>query len=266
MRTLILTLILGITLFFACTNSVENQPNTTGLSTNPVLPSGTITAIVKISNLNCWVEQGQFLVTGTCDNVPGEWQKVWLEMIPMDAEGRRLKVNGDTSSIFPTFSDAIPPHGRTSFFASWPLKAFSGIPDTCIVKGGAALPVTTGPILVATERSAVKMLVPGKETDTVGVEVAWQVNVVVENPLNIPALHPRVELLIYGKDQRLWFATVLNPEDEQQKPYVNAEKDGPMEPQEKRRIGATVYYANLPQALKDQKIDHVEFHPFEARQ
>ena len=266
MRTLILTLILGITLFFACTNSVENQPNTTGLSTNPALPDGTITAIVAVSNLNCWVEQGQFLVTGTCDNHSGTWQKIWLAMVPMDAEGRPLKVNGDTSSIFPTFSDAVPPQGRTSFFASWPLKAFSGIPDTCIVKGGAALPVSAGPILVTAEKSGVKMIVPGKEGDTVGVEIAWQVNVVVENPLNLQAFHPRVELLIFGKDQRLWFATVLNPEDEQQKHYVNTEKEGPMEPQEKRRIGANVYYANLPQALKDLKIDHVEFQPFEARQ
>jgi hypothetical protein len=266
MRTLILTLILGITLFFACTNSVENKPNTTGLSDNPALPSGTITAIVKVSNLNCWVEKGQFLVTGICDNHSGEWQKIWLAMIPMDAKGRPLKVNGDTSSIFATFSDAVPPQGRTSFFASWPLKAFSGVPDTCIVKGGAALPMPAGPILIVAEQSGVKMIVPENANDTVGTEIAWHVNVMVENPLDMQALHPRVELLIFGKDQRLWFATVLNPEDAQQKQYVNAEKEGPMEPKEKRRIGANVYYENLPQALKDQKIDHVEFHPFEARQ
>jgi hypothetical protein len=266
MRTLILTLILGITLFFACTNSVENRPNTTGLSDNPALPSGTITAIVTISNLNCWVEQDQFLVTGICDNGSDEWQKIWLAMVPMDASGRLLKVNGDTSSIFATFSDAVPPRGRTSFFASWPLKAFSGIPDTCMVKGAGALPMPAGPILVSAQQSGVRMIVPQSASDTVGVELAWQVNVEVENPLDIQALHPRVELLIYGKDQRLWFATVLNPEDPQQSQYVNAEKGGPMEPHEKRRIGANVYYDNLPQALKDKKIGRVEFQPFEARQ
>lgn len=265
-RPLIFTLILGITLFIACTNSTENQSNKPDLASNSILPYGTITAIATISNLNCWVEQGQFLVTGVCDNGASEWQKIWLQMIPMDADGHPLKVNGDTSSIFPTFSDAVPPHGRTSFFAAWPLKAFSGVPATCIVKGASALPVPSGPILIAVKKSGVRVLVPQSPGDTVTKEIAWQVNVTVENPLDLTAYHPRAELLIFGKDQKLWFATVLNPEDEQQKQYVKAEKDGPMEPHERRDIGANVFYDKLPGALKEQTIDHIDFYPFEGRE
>ena len=266
MRPLIFTLILGITLFFSCTNSVENQSNNPAVAANSALPYGTITAITTITDLNCWVEQGQFLVAGVCNNESGEWQKIWLDMTPLDANGRRLKVNGDSSSVLPTFSDAVPPHGRTSFFAAWPLSAFSGTPDSCIVKGGSALPVSSGPILIAVKKSGVRVIVPQAPGDTATKEIAWQVNVTVENPLDIKAYHPRTELLIFGRDQRLWFATVLNPEDEQQKQYVKAEKDGPMEPHEKRDIGANVFYDNLPKALREQTIDHVDFYPFEARE
>jgi len=265
MRTLILTLISGFTLFLACKNTAQNQAQTvtTGGAT---LPPGTITAIVEISKMNCWVEQGQFLVTGICDNRQGEWQKIWLQMAPLDAEGRPLKVNGDSISVFPTFSDAVPPLGRTSFFISWPLSAFSGTPASCTVKGAAALPLSSGPILVISEQSGVKVLMPEKPGDTVSVEKAWQVYAVVENPLDVQAYHPRVEMLIYGTDQKLWFATVLNPEDPQQKKYVSTDKEGPMEPKEKRTIGAVVYYDNLPQVLKDQKIGRIEYQAFEARQ
>ncbi|HRI61290.1 MAG TPA: hypothetical protein PK228_16230, partial [Saprospiraceae bacterium] len=83
---------------------------------------------------------------------------------------------------------------------------------------------------------------------------------------DMPAAHPKVEMLLYGKDNRLWFATVLDPEDEQQKQNVSAERGGSMEPKEKRRIGANVFYDGLPKALKEQKIGHVEFMAFEARQ
>lgn len=267
MRTLILTLLSSITLFFACTNTTENQVNIVNPTYNPELPRGTISAIVTISNLNCWVEEGQFFAIGICDNGADEWQQIWLAMVPLDAEGRQMKVNGDTSSMFATFSDAVPPRGRTSFFASWPLSAFSGTPDSCIIKGAAALPITAGPILISSEQSGVRVLVPetDKPGDTTRVEKAWQVNAMIENPLDMQAAHPKVEMLLFGKDKKLWFATVLDPEDEQQKTYVNAERKGSMEPKEKRRIGAVIYYDRLPKALKEQKIGRVEFQPYESR-
>jgi len=262
MRTLILTCIPGFLLFFSCKNTaVDKQTNNKGIS----LPPGTITAIVSISELNCWVERGQFFVTGICDSKADEWQKFWLKMTPMDAEGRPLKVNGDTSSMFVTFSDAVPPYGRTSFFAGWPLEAFSGTPDSCIVTGAAALPVNPGPILVTSAQSGVRMLVPASPGDTVNVEKAWQVSVTIENPLDLPAYHPRIELLLYGTDKRLWFATVLNPDDPDQKSYLFSERQGAMEPKEKRNFGANITYDNLPQALQSKKIGRVEFQPFESR-
>ena len=222
---------------------------------------------VSITAMNCWVEQERFFVVGICDNLSNDWQKIWLRMTLMDKAGKPLTVNDAADAVFPTLSDAVPPRGRTSFFAEWPLDALSGTPDSCTVTGAGAVLMPPGPIIVATEQSGVKMLVGEKVGDSlVMVEKAWQVSVVVENPLDMQALHPRVELLVYGTDQLLWYATVLNPEDPQLKSVINAEREGPMAPQEKRRIGAYVYYDKLPQALKDKKIGRVEFQPFEARQ
>jgi hypothetical protein len=266
MRTLILTLLLGITLVFSCTNGVENQSNITPSTSAFDAPTDTALAYIEATNVNCWIEQGQFFVIGTCDNLSNEWQKIWLKMTPMDAKGNQLKMNGASYATFATFSDAVPPRGRTSFFVGWPLTAFSGTPDSCIVTGANALVMSPGPILIITEQSGVKMLTPENPSDTVStVEKAWQVNVMVENPLEIKAYHPRVELLLFGKDERLWFASVLNPEDPQQKEYVAADGEGPIEPKGKRRIGAYIHYEHLPQALKDKKIGRADFQPFEAR-
>ncbi len=67
MRTLILILVSVLTVFIACTNTTENKV-ATNTTYNPELPPGTISAIVTISDLNCWVEQGQFFVIGVCDS------------------------------------------------------------------------------------------------------------------------------------------------------------------------------------------------------
>lgn len=262
MRNVIFHSVLGLLLLLFCPNCAETQSKPAVLP-----PNVTAGAQVKISALNYWVENERFFVVGICDNLSNDWQKIWLRMAPMDGEGQPVSVNDASDAIFPTFSDAVPPRGRTSFMAEWPLDAFSDTPDSCTVTGAGFVVMPPGPILIATEQSGVKMLVGEKMGDSlVMVERAWQANTAVENPLDMQAFHPRVELLVYGSDQRLWYVGVLNPEDPQQKQVVNAEREGPMAPQEKRYIGAFVQYNNLPQALKDKKIGRVEFHAFEARQ
>lgn len=259
MRNVIFNFLVSLALL--CSNCTE-PPKPAALP-----PAATAEAKVNISDLNCWVENERFFVVGICDNLSNDWQKIWLRMAPMDAAGQPLTVNDATDVVFPTFSDAVPPRSRTSFMAEWPLDAFSGTPDSCMVTGGGGIVMSPGPILICTEKSGVKMLVGEMMGDSlVMVEKAWQVNALVENPLDMQALHPRVELLLYGIDQRLWFVGVLNPEDPQQQQSVKAEREGPMAPQEKRRIGANVFYNSLPQALKDKRIGRVEFHAFEARQ
>lgn len=262
---MILNLFLGIALLLSCTSSAENQSNTATNISNTLELDTTLTNI-SISDLNCWVERGQFFVVGICNNESDYWLNIWLQMAPTDANGKPIKVNGAESAIFPTFSDAVPPRGRTSFFFEWPLAAFPSMPDSCVVTGAGAVALSPGPILVVVEQSGVKMLVPATPEDTVSnLEKAWTLNFVVENPLDVEAAHPRVELLLYGTDKRLWMATVLDPENEDQKEVFKAEKEGPMAPKEKRRFAAQVVYDNLPQSLVEKKIGRVEFLPFNAR-
>lgn len=260
MRLMISTLLLGFTLFFACTENTENTSRTP-------MPADAVPANVSISELNYWVEKDRFFVVGICDNLAGEWQKIWLQLEPMDATGKPVAMKNASDAVFPAFSEAVPPRGRTSFFANWPLKAFSDVPDSCRVTGAGAVAMPPGAILIPIEQSGVKMLVSKLIGDSVITEEkAWQVSAVVENPLEVEAAHPRLEVLLYGTDRRLWYSVVFNPEDPATKQTVGMEREGPMMPHEKRRIGGQIVYDSLPQKLQEIKIGRAEFQAFDARQ
>lgn len=269
MRTLILSLAMGMMFLLFYTNCAGNQTANVDVPVNsaaPGPPSDTVSAEVTISSLNYWIERDQFFVTGICDNRSVDWQKIWLQLEAFDKSGDPLRINGEPAARFSTFSDAVAPSGRTSFFAGWPLAAFSGKPDSCVVTGAGAVKMNPGPILITSEQSGVRVLVPEQQGDSLAnVEKAWHISVSVENPLDIHAYHPRVEVLIYGTDQRLWLATLLNPEDPQQKGYVTTDKEGSIPPKGKQRVSTTIQYDNLPESLKRLKIGRVEYQAFEGR-
>lgn len=251
--------------FFSCQNSdtATVPPSSPLLSDVP--PPNADTANVHISDLNCWTEQGQFFVVGICDNRAGAWQRIWLRMEPTDSTGQPLTCNGQPSATFPTFSRAVPPLGRTSFFAGWPLSAFSGQPKSCRIVGAGASAVPPGAILLGTEQSGVRVLAPAPSDATKTIEKGWQASVLLQNPLDLPAQHPCTELLIYGKDQRLWFSQVLDPANPALRGIVSSTGEGPLRQQEQRRISVQVFYPNLPKHLQDVLIGRVEFLPFDYR-
>ena len=230
-----------------------------------VLPDNAVTPDVRVSDLNCWVEQGQFFVTGICSNESASWQKIWLKAEPMDLSGKNLTIHGAPSALLTTFSGAVPPKGRTAFFAGWPLSEFAGMPDSCRISGAGALQVSPGAILLMEEVSGVKMLTSHQAVEAASDEIAWQINAVLNNPLPTASEPPRLELLLYGTDNRLWYSTVLNPDDPQMKKIVSLEKYGPLQPGERRRVGVYAYYDGMPQALKSLKIGRVELLAFEER-
>ena len=251
-------------LFFGCQNGQEQSVAVPPFNAQ-VMPSNATPVEIKITDLNCWVEQGQFFITGICSNETALWQRIWLNVVPRDAAGAPLKIKSSASAIVPTFSDAVPPKGRTSFLAGWPLADFSAPPANCTITCAGAQQQTPGPILLFEQISGVKMLKPLQEGQPATEEVAWQINALLSNPLPLTAKHPRLELLLYGTDNKLWLSTLLNPEDPQTKPFLALEKDGPIQPGEKRSIGITAYYDRMPQALKALKIGRVEVLGFEGR-
>lgn len=251
-------------LLFFCQQCRESSAAATSLNAE-LLPANAAPSTVKITDLNCWIEQGQCFITGICSNESSSWQKIWLKAEPLDHAGKSLKIKGFASVVFPTFSSAVPPKGRTSFFTGWPLTDFSGTPDSCLVTGAGAIAVAAGPILLVEQISGVKMLAPKKEGEAATEEVAWQINAILNNPMPLPAAHPRLELLLYCTDNRLWLSTLLNPEDPQTKQLLSLEKEGPMQPGEQRKLGVYAFYERMPQALKDRKIGRVELLAFEER-
>jgi hypothetical protein len=216
-------------------------------------------AEVSFTDLNCWVEQDKFFVIGICNNESARWQQISLKMDPVTASGQPVAFNGSIVNIFPVYANAVPPKGRSSFFAFWPLSAFKSKPDTCRISGAGAQVVAPGPILLTENQSAVKM-------KTGGEDFTWLASTTVNNPLDLPAGHPRLELLLYGTDNRLWMSTVLNPEDPAQKKTLQMEREGVLEPGEKRTIGCSIVYDNLPARLRTVKIGKVAFQAFDARQ
>jgi len=251
------------TLLFLFQNCEEKAPEPTRPLNEALLPADAKPARVIVSNINCWVEQGKFNVVGICTNATAEWQKISLEAVPIDAKGKPIAISKCSSVIISTYSDAVPPTGRTSFFASWPLSDFKGNPDSIKIKGTMAIQPASGPILVTTVTNGVKILgsVPGQPA----IE-GWHVSSSISNPLAMTASNPRLEILVYGTDNLLWLTTVLNPDDPAVQQIFHFERTGPLKPGEERPFNLQVYYQGLPLALQEKKIGRVEIMPFEARQ
>lgn len=243
--------------------------NCTEKKTSPyqayLLPSEAKPLDVKISDLNCWVEQDKFFVTGICSNQNSAWQKIWLEGTPVNAAGKPIQIAGCKSVIIPTFSDAIPPSGRTSFFVSWPVSDFSELPTSCKLQGAGAVVQSPGPILICPMVDAMKMLVPPTPGQPATEETAWKLNGSIINPLSGIASRPMLEVLVFGTDERLWLSTQINPQDASGKQIFQFEREGPFQAKEERKFTLQVYYAGLPQVLKEKKIGRIEVLPFEAR-
>jgi hypothetical protein len=229
------------------------------------MPAEARPVAVRITDLNCWVEQGQFFITGLCTNETGVWQKIWLQAMPLDVRGQSLTIQGAPGAIVPVFSSAVAPLGSSAFFAGWPVKDFSGVPDSCRVSGAGAVPQSAGPILLVEQLGGVKMLQPEQEGAPATKEVAWQISGVLHNPSAQPAMHPRLELLLYGTDKRLWFSMLLNPEDPALRQLLTMEGEGALVPGAKRPFGVYAFYERLPAKLREHAVGRVEVLGFEAR-
>ncbi len=251
-------------LLFITFQSCQEKPDPSPLHAE-ILPANAKPIAANIYAVNSWSEKGQFFVTGICTNIGAEWQKIWLNIVPLDATGKALSISKHASVIVPTFSDAIPPSGRSSFMATWPETDFSGKPSSCRITVAGAIQPPAGPILVVPTTNSLKLFssaAPGAASE----ESAWQVFGTLSNPLDMPAPNPRLEILLYSADNRLWYSTVLSPDDPATKGIFNFdEREGPMLPKEERHFNLRVGYQALPQALQAQKIGRIDILPFQAR-
>lgn len=269
MRTIlpIFLLILGGLLQPACKGKAENT-NTPALpidySQQLTPPPGTAPSNISVEDLHCWVEQGNFYVIGICNNLDNFWGRMWLKMTPLNAAGHPLALKPGVESTFPVFSSAVPPRGRSSFFAAWSVQSFEEIPDSCTISSAGTLGCNPGAILIAEQISGIKMFVRDSgEADSR--ENQWLATIKIHNPLEIFAARPQIELLLYGTDNRLWMSYILNPEDPAQMAILKVDQPGPIPPAEHRTFSSYIFYEGLPKKLQEIRIGRIDALPFDAR-
>lgn len=258
-------IILLFSIFLIIQCAEEKKPVKTQPLNIALVPTNATNANAAIFNQNCWVDKEKFFVTGICSNTTAQWQKFWLEATPVDANGKPVSISKHSSIILTTFSDAVPPGGRTSFFASWPLTDFSSRPATFNIKVTKAVQQTAGAILVVPAINSIKMFAPAVPGQPAPIERSWQVSGTINNPLSTVASRPRLEILVFDTNGILWLSTLLNPEDPAVKTIFKFDREGPIQPKEVRGFNLQVFYEILPLPMQQKKIGRVEVLPFDAR-
>lgn len=232
-----------------------------GLPGAPLFPINAQPVDATVSDVYGWAENDLFFVVGICNNRAAQWQKIWLQVELLDAGAQPLLLSGQPTTMITPFSDAIPPMGRSSFFAYWPLKEIKGTPVNCRVKPVGAVQQSPGPILVVQGFSGLRMMAPEAEGQPATIEIGWQGAGALSNPLQQSVTEPRFEVLLYGQDGRLWLSSLMRPGD----PGLNWDAK-PLLPGESRPFGFQVGYQSLPKGLQTAKIGRVEVLPFAGRQ
>ncbi|MCS7036756.1 MAG: hypothetical protein RMJ33_14420 [Saprospiraceae bacterium] len=229
------------------------------------LPPDCAPAKVGFRDYNGYVSGDYYCLVSLVDNLSSDWVEIWVRAKLLDANGKPLKIKGDTSIIIRAFADAVPPVGSTAFFRAIPLSLISGgQPDTFLLEGAGVRFREPGPILVAPDNGGVRVQVPDPEDPKNKLkEVAFKSKTTLQNPLPIEALHPRLVYLIYAKDLKLYYAEMVNPEEKPKNLYMTSE--GVLAGGTSREVFYDIAYEYLPQPIKDLSIVRVDVQAFEAR-
>lgn len=232
------------------------------------MPEKSDTFEVAFRDTNYWIEgDSLFCITGLVDNKRMEWQKIWIRIDMKDESGNPVSIKGKDALVLRAFSDAIPPFGASSFFYGISLDQLSARPRECTFAGAASRNVAEGPILVGGMQSNVKAFSGPDTSSDVNArkESAWLITCDVNNPLPIPANDPRLNVLIYGRDQKLWFSQVLNPQDTVEKKVV-MQPPAPIAGGKTSSAFFQVRYEGLPKVLDNVRIGRIDVMMYEARE
>ncbi len=256
-------LVIGIAGVF-CTETFPDEPK---IGMFEPIPEKSDTFEVVFRDTNFWIEGDSiFCVTGIVDNKRMEWQKIWLRVDMTDAAGAPISIKGKDALILRAFSDAIPPFGASSFFYTIPLKRLSARPANCKFSCVAAKNEAEGPILIGGMQSNVKAFSGPDTFSNIDDrrESAWLITTDISNPLPLVSYHPRLNVLVYGRDQKLWFSQVLNPEDTLTKMVV-MQPPAPIGGTASASAFFQVNYGGLPNILNQTRIGRIDVLLFEAR-
>ena len=249
----------------SCNNPAPQpaEPRQAPAAAQELMPANADTAFVGFPDSNFYISNDAFCIASVVQSHSDRWQKFWVRIEILDASGKVLTINGDSSAIVRALSDAVPPSGATAFFCGFPLNQIGGTPARCRLTGAGAVSMPPGPIIIASGLGGVRVSYHKPEEDYKSYESEFKASGVIENPLDIIAPQFRVVALIYGKDGKLYFVQAIDPHAPGAP--LQMERAGPLAPQEKRKILCPIHYQQLPQKLQDLLIQRVDFQVYEAR-
>ena len=210
--------------------------------------------------MNCWSDETQFFATGIIDSEEFFWRRFWLELEVVDANGQPLTVKNEAITVVPAHSTGTAPRGRTAFFWAWKRSDINGIPDSVHLRTAKSIAVDAGPILLISNQGGVRMLVGG---DSLQQEKSWMVTGTVENPLPLISTDPHIDILLFGNDNKLWFAQPISMNRDTS--IIKTNLPGDIPPTGRRDFGMNIYYDALPKPLVESRIGRVEIMAFEGR-
>ena len=234
------------------------------------MPKTAKVAKAHLTDVNCWSEGDMFYAAGIIDSDDFFWKRFWVELEIIDTNQQTVLVLADSFTIVPAHSWATPPRGRTTFFGSWKLADLKGTPDSVRLKSAQGVELNAGAILLVSDQKGVRVLEnlasvesPEKMKLDSTNEIAWTISGTLENPLPQYAERPCIDVLLYGKDNRLYFTQAIDLNVDTT--IIKSAAWGPMLPNEKRGFGMNIGYDALPAPLKKLKIGKVDILGFEKR-
>ncbi|MEQ1744038.1 MAG: hypothetical protein ABMA02_01315 [Saprospiraceae bacterium] len=249
----------------------ETEPN---LGFDPVsikfrpdpLPNDLLPSNIEYRDQNCFISGDFFCVVSIVDNKSYDWVRIWNRLTVLDSADHVLSVNGDSSFIIRAFADAIPPSGASSFFCAIPLNQITGIPSKCHMEAAGVLLQEPGPILVVSESGGgIRVQRPDPKDPTKIIELAFNSQATIENPLPDTAQLYRLVYLVYGnEDQRLYFAQMIDPVKHAKS--MRMDRTGPLVAGEKRRVFYPIVYEFLPEQLRTQRVGRADVQVYEVRE
>ncbi|MFN0015815.1 MAG: hypothetical protein ACKVU2_14830 [Saprospiraceae bacterium] len=230
------------------------------------LPKGLTLSYIEYRDQNCFISGDFFCIVSIVDNKSYDWVRIWNRLTVLDSADRVLTVNGDSSFVIRAFADAVPPSGATSFFCAVPLNQIAGSPSKCRMELAGVLLQEPGPILVTSENGGgIRVQRTDPQDSTKIIELAFNSQATVENPLPDTAQLYRLVYLVYGnEDQRLYFAQMIDPVKHAKSMHMD--RSGPLVAGEKRRVVYPIVYEFLPEQLKKQRVGRADVQVYEVRE
>jgi hypothetical protein len=227
---------------------------------------------LKITDFNSYEENDTVICVGLIDHLGSKSCKPLIGIEYLDEAGVPLTLKGTvfrtTDTVYAS-NRHMPARGRTAFMHRFPKSRITGGKySTARVRGLGADELPTLTAIIFENQGFYKSLKSEanlKDTSATAVpiqkEVSWVGSGSIFNPFDIGVGSPKVELWIYGKDNKLYVVNALTPGIDQNQ--ILMQDTGPMKPTERRPVSLKVMVDQMPKYLRDSGIGRIDVQAFQ---